>query len=161
MWQLTAGAILLASVLGFFGGKRWEEGAQALALEAQKAQYEKTLHDQKVTADKEGMSHAETIDTLNLQLRNVDKKLAASTTGRACLSARAVGLLNAINVPRADVGASAAQPANAPEAAASDPLFATDRDIADAIAVCRTEYTKLADQLNSILDIEDQRTSGK
>ncbi len=76
----------------------------------------------------------------------------SSLPGRACLDAGTVGVLNATGTSGADpVRAPALDPAGAPAA------VATDRDVAEHIATCRTRYGEIASQLSAILDIEDRR----
>ena len=54
----------------------------------------------------------------------------------------------------------AANPAGAPPAPAApaaDDGYASERDTAEHIAICRASYAAVSDQLNQILDIEDER----
>ena len=64
------------------------------------------------------------------------------------MPAGAVRLLNGTTAP---VPNASREPAGPPAAAA------TDRDIGDALATCRSGYQQLSDQLNAILDIEELR----
>lgn len=156
-------ALVIAFALGGAVAVRYEQGRAAVAenqelREAIKARDElqAQLDQQRRYEDEKGKLHAETTETLNTQLRDARSKLAALTTGRECLSARAVGVLNTAGLPAAPaVPAAASEPASAPEA------FATDRDVGDALGLCHTEYGRIADQLNMILDIEDTRARGK
>jgi len=144
MLYLKPAAALVALIVSFCAGVRWQQGADAIEL--QKAQ--DSLKQLSAEADEKGIEHAESLDKINTQLLNTQKALAQRTDGRRCLSAAAVRVLDS---PAAPVPVAASEPASAPEA------FATDRDVGEAIAVCRAGYEGLADQLNKILDIEDAR----
>lgn len=112
---------------------------------------------------KQGEQHALTVDHLNANLNAAHRQLAELTTGRRCLSAAAVRVLNRTG----RVPAAAAGTAGAPEAAeepADDGFgepFATDLDAATALAECRTQYGVVTDQLNRIIDIELERTKSQ
>ena len=145
IWLALMGLTL---VLGGALGMRWERGEQAIAHQELKDK----LREQAEREDKKGVEHAETLEKLNRQLGDARRAVYGLTAGRDCLSARAVGVLNGIGLPA--TGAATSEPARAPEAAA------TDRDVGDALAICRAEHEKLAGQLNDILDIEERRTRG-
>lgn len=142
---LLAGLTLAVAALSFAAGIRWEEGASAIALKAVREEARKAAE----KADKGGIEHAETVDRLNRQLNTTRGQLHALTTGRICLDAPAVRLLNAIG----GVPAAASQPTGEAHA------FASDRDVGNALADCRAEHAKLSSQLNKILDIEDERAA--
>jgi len=92
--------------------------------------------------------HAGALSKLSTQLGDARAHIA-NLSGRPCLSAGTVGVLNAIGADSG--GTPASQPAGAPEA------VATDRDVSTAIAICRNWYGEVSSQLNQILDIEDRR----
>jgi hypothetical protein len=100
--------------------------------------------------------HAEQVATLNGKLGAAYAKIA-QLSGRACLDAGTVSVLNSTGV--LDGGTAPSEPASAPASASSGSglRYSTDRDVAGYIALCRTRYAEVADQLNRILDIEDQR----
>lgn len=52
------------------------------------------------------------------------------------------------------IAAAAAPATPAPDDAAG---YASERDTAEHIAICRASYAAVSDQLNQILDIEDER----
>lgn len=137
-------AVALALAIGsFVAGIEWQQGREAIALKAAQA-------DLKVAQDAAGviaLAHAENTAVMNRQLGNARVQLRDLTNGRDCLSAAAVGLLNG----PAAVSDAAGQPARQASAAA------TDRDVGDALAICRFAHRQLSDQLNKILDIEDTR----
>ncbi len=140
--SLAAAVIGLA--LGGWFGIEWQQGREALAREDMQAELDRLT----AQGNDIALIHANNTAALSAQLGNTRAKLNSLTTGRDCLSADAVRLLN--SAP-AGVPAAAPEPASAPAAAA------TDRDVGDALAICRGEYSKLAGQMNAILDIEDAR----
>ncbi len=144
--NLTAAlaALGLALVAGCWLGIEWEQGRAALALKEARVELDAQTRDMNEIA----LKHAELSAKINRQLGDARVRLRDLTTGRDCLSADAVRMLNTNgrDVPAAPAGA-----ASAPTAAA------TDRDVGDALAICRSGYGQLSDQLNSILDIEDTK----
>ena len=145
MPYLIVAAVLAAIMTSFQVGVRWQQGLDAQEREKAQKQIERLVKN----ADEKGIEHAEKVDQLNAQLLSTQNALTRLTDGRKCLSADAVRLLNRTSA--ADVSAAPSQPASAPEA------FATDRDVGAALNLCRIEYDKLADQMNAVLDIEDNR----
>lgn len=143
----TLYAILISSAvslaLGAWGGIEWRLGREAIALKEARAELKK-LSD---TANEIALTYAGNTARLDRKLGDARVRLRDLTTGRDCLSADAVRLLNA----GAGVPAATAEPTGTPGAAA------TDRDVGDALALCRSEHAKLAAQLNAILDIEDRK----
>ncbi len=75
----------------------------------------------------------------------------ATLSGRPCLNARTVGVLNNAIAGNQPGRAAAGEPAGSPEA------FASDRDVGAFIAACTAQYGEVSSQLNQILDIEDKR----
>lgn len=149
--------IALAIFLGgFAGGIKWHVGIVAARDLAAAQARESDAKQQRKFNDLQGGRHAGALAKLSNQLGDARAQIA-KLSGRACLDAGTVGLLNATGV--VDSRATAGQPASAPAAAAAraDDRTATDVDVAGYIALCRTEYAKVADQLNKILDIEDRR----
>lgn len=137
-------------------GIKWHVGIVAARdLEAQQAR-ETDARQQRQFGDQAAGKHAGTVATLNNQLGNAREKIL-QLSGRACLDAGTVGVLNATGV--IDGAAAAGQPADpgAAAAAGADVRFATDGDTAGYIALCRTRYAEVGDRLNNILDIEDRR----
>ena len=128
----------------FYAGIEWQQGRDALALKDAQAEMEKAQAAANVVA----LAYAENTAVLSRQLGNARVKLRDLTSGRDCLSAAAVSVLNG---PTPGVPAAAGEPASAADA------FATDRDVGDALVTCRSGYQQLSNQLNAILDIEDTR----
>lgn len=147
---LLVAALSSAAAFGLGGwvGVRWERGEQAIAAEAAKERSDALIANQDAIAIAAGAA----MTTLSNQLGDARVRLNKLTNGRDCLQPDAVRLLNAAGA--APVPAAASRAASAPDA------FATDRDVGDALAICRSRYGQLAEQLNAILDIEEQRTSG-
>jgi len=115
------------------------------------------------TADTAAVEHAEVLDTLKKQLGGAHAQIALLSR-RQCLDAGTVRMLNDIGAPDSgadDVRAAAgdsARAAPAPSPAAHDAAgYASERDVAEGLVVCRTGYKALSSQLHSILDIEDAR----
>lgn len=150
-------AIALAVFLaGGMGGIKWQLGVQARAqLVAQQALETDKKFQNKIN-DQASAAQAATLAGINKNLGNAREHIA-KLSGRQCLGAGTVRLLNALG---AEPGAAAArQPAGAPGAVAAggDDRFATEADTARAIAICRSTYAAVSGQLNQILDIEDKR----
>ena len=147
-WALQLVLALAIFAAGGAAGIKWHAG-----IDAQRALAEKDLRDsdarqQRQFSDLAAGKHAGTVATLSTQLGNAREKIA-TLSGRACLDAGTVGMLNAIGGQ--PVRAAARDAASAPEG------VATDRDVSTAIADCRAGYAQVADQVNQILDIEERR----
>lgn len=150
---VAAVAIFLA---GSAAGIKWHAGQDAIAAQAAAKAREKDIDDQRKAGDKAAFRQADRLATINNQLGDARGKIAR-LSGRECLSADTVGLLNSIGAD--PVRTTASEPAGMPAAAAADQglRFATDSDTADAIAICRAKYTGVSGQLNEILDLEERR----
>ncbi|MBK0115901.1 MULTISPECIES: hypothetical protein [unclassified Delftia] len=119
---------------------------------------------ERATADKAAGEHAKTLETLNNQLGGAHAQIALLSR-RQCLDAHTVRMLNDIGaaVPHADdmravAGDSASEAPTSSPAAHDAAGYASERDVAESLAVCRASYYELESQLNKILDIEDART---
>lgn len=154
---------LLLAALGLFGaglaiGIKWQRGVQALAdVEATDVRATDGKRQIRVM-DTASTTQVATLANLNNQLGNAREKIAL-LSGRECLDAATVGVLNAIGGQ--PVPAAASEPAGeTATAAAGDGIrYATERDAAGYIALCRARYAEVAGQLNAILDVEDARSS--
>lgn len=148
--KLAIAAALFLVGLGI--GVKWEQGVQARAELAAEQARESDAVLQRKFSDQVAGQHAAEIATITNKLGAAHEKIA-QLSGRQCLDAGTVGVLNAIGgdpVPTAAVN-----PDSAPAAAA------TDQDVGEAIATCRAQYATVSDQLNKILDIEAQRQNGR
>lgn len=152
-----------------FTGQAWQAryDREALSrLEAQRladkaADFKRQA--ERATADKAAGGHAKTLETLHNQLGGAHAQIALLSSHQ-CLDAGTVRMLNDIGAPGAaadDVRAAAGDSARAaptPSPAAHDAAgYASERDVAEGLVVCRTGYEALSSQLHSILDIEDAR----
>lgn len=150
--------LLVAFAAGGAVGIKWELGVQA---RADVAAADARMADAKVqfrTADKAAGKQANTLAKINNQLGDAREKIA-NLSGRECLSGDTVRVLNTIGSE--PVPAAASDPASAAAAAAAGTgirSFATERDTAGYIALCRARYAEVAGQLDQILDVEDART---
>lgn len=151
---------------GVATGVELHAGRDALAARAAEVQREKDAAQQREAADKAAFRHADRLATVNNQLGEAREKIS-TLSDRRCLGAGTVRMLDAIGSvqARADAG----DPANPPEAVATNAperadtgtgflveRFATERDVAGTIAVCRASYAAVSDQLNQYLDREDR-----
>lgn len=169
LYSYVATAILTAA-LAFAGAWRlqeWRWGAkEAARLDAERI--ERDEQDRQAEADRDfnqtraGL-HAAALAGLNTQLGDARAHIATLSATRACLGAGTVGLLNGIGKPsglalRAPAGQldGAAATAAGPEIDAP-PGYASERDTAEHIAVCRARYAEVADRLDKIIDIEERR----
>ena len=122
---------------------------------------------QRQFADAAAGRHAATVATLSNQLGDARARIAKLSATRQCLDADTVRMLNSLGAAPGGIGlrTPASQPAGTPQAtaapqsdeAAPDPSYASERDTAEWIAICRTQHDELASQINKILDIEDHR----
>ncbi|WP_280189058.1 hypothetical protein [Delftia sp. PS-11] len=119
------------------------------------------------TAGTAAGKHAAALDTLNKKLGGAHAQIALLSR-RQCLDAGTVRMLNGIGAAASgadDVRAAAGDSSSAaptPSPAAHDAAgYASERDVAEALAVCRAGYGSLASQVNQILDVEDAREQGE
>lgn len=155
-WAIQAVIAVLIFVAGGAGGIKWQLGVQARADIAAEYARQSDAIQQRKFGDKAATTHAATLAAINNKLGNAREQIA-KLSGRECLDAGTVGVLNAIGDQ--PVRAAAGEPAGAPGAAASGSglRFATDRDTASAISICRARFAEVTSQVNQILDIEDRR----
>ncbi len=164
-------AALVAGALAFGAGWqvqawRWaaadgERAAQDLI--AQQAR-ETDARQQRHFADQAAARHAAALATVQTQLGDARAHIAR-LSDRPCLSAGTARMLNNIGASGLGVRTPATNPASAPPAPAApapaapapDDAYASERDTAEHIAICRASYAAVSDQLNQILDIEDER----
>lgn len=111
--------------------------------------------------DAKAMTHTQTIRKLSTQLGDA-RATIAKLESRDCLDPGTVGVLNSIGMPTN--GATTSQPQGQAGTAASNKgdglvglRYSTNKDLADALAICRAGHEALSSQLNQILDIEDRR----
>lgn len=168
-WRLL-GALVLAGGLfgaGVWTGDAWRQGRAAVAAQAAQRDAAQARRSLVRFADGRATQHAATVRSINHQLEAAYARIA-QLRGRDCLDPGTVGVLNAVG--GADVRTAASEPDAAAAAAAANRgdgvagvglRHSTDRDLAKSIAVCRSRYAEVSDQLNGILDIEEHRQQGR
>lgn len=157
-WLLLGATLALAGTFaaGTWTGIEWEQGAQAKRdIEAREVR-EADARQQRLLNDRQAGAHAQAVARLKDQLGDAREKLA-TLSGRACLDRDTVGVLNATGVLQRGAAAGEPAPAATAAAAGADDRAASERDVANYIALCRTRYAEVAEQLHRILDIEDRR----
>jgi hypothetical protein len=156
--RLVALLLVVAAVfsVGLGTGIKWQRGVQAqadvAAADARAADAKRQIR----ALDTASSAQAATLSKLNNQLGDARAQIAL-LSGRECFSADTVGVLNTIGGE--PVPTPASQPASETAAPASGTgiRFATERDAAGYIALCRARYAEVAAQLNAILDVEEAR----
>ena len=153
--QLAIALVIFAA--GGAGGIKWQLGVQARAeLAAAEVRASEAKRQIKVI-DRAAGEHVTALAKINTKLGDAREKIAL-LSGRECLDADTVGVLNAIGGE--PVPAAASEPAGPPATIATGGgiRFATERDTAGAIAFCRARYAEVSGQTNQILDIEAARS---
>ena len=155
-WAVQLVLALAVFAAGGATGIKWQVGVQARAALAAADAHADDARMQIKAGNLAAENHAAALAAINNKLGNAREKIAL-LSGRECLDARTVGMLN--DIGREPVPAAPGEPASAPEtlAAGGNIRFATERDTASAIAVCRASYAEVSSQVNQILDIEDER----
>jgi len=154
-WAAQAVIAALIFMAGGAGGIKWQLGVQAREqLAAADVRASEAAKQIKVI-DKAATAHVTALANINNKLGDAREKIALS--GRECLDAGTVGVLNAIGDESMPAPAGIAEGAPAAVAAGSGLRFATERDAASALAICRARYVEVSGQVNQILDIEDAR----
>ncbi|MEC5213334.1 hypothetical protein RCH06_001880 [Polaromonas sp. CG_9.5] len=147
-WALQLVLALVIFTAGGAAGIKYHVGIDAKRELVAKELRESDSRQRRKFSDQAADSHASAVATLSNQLGDAREKIA-KLSGRACLDAGTVGMLNAIgSQPVRAVASDVASPAQA---------AASDRDVSRAIADCRASYGAVADQVNQILDIEERR----
>jgi hypothetical protein len=155
-WAAKLAILLIAFSIGGAGGIKWQLGVQARATLAAADIAKSDAKQQQHLGDQAATNHAAALVAINQKLGD-QRAYIAKLSGRDCLGAGTVGLLNGAGGE--PVPAAASDPARAATAAATGAglRFATEHDVAAAIAICRAGYAGLSSQLNQILDIEEAR----
>ena len=155
-WAMQAAIAAVIFAAGGASGIKWQLGVQARATLAAADVRASDARRQIKAIDKAAVAHVTALATINNQLGDAREKIA-SLSGRECLDADTVGVLNAIGADPVPAAASELTRAPAAPAAGAGLRFATERDAAGAIAICRARYAEVASQINQILDIEAGR----
>ena len=162
MWAYVLALLVGAggAAWGTWQVQEWRWTANTAAQrEAEHQARESDARQQRRFADQAAGAHARTVATLNNRLGDARAQIAL-LSDRQCLDAGTVRMLNNIGASGLGVRTPAANPASAPPAPAApaaDDAYASERDTAEHIAICRASYAAVSDQLNQILDIEDER----
>lgn len=174
LYTYAATAVLAAALAGAgtWRLQEWRWGAkETQRLEAERIEAEARQSDarqQRKFNDTASGRHAAALATLNGKLGDARAQIATLSADRQCLDARTVGMLNDLGTAgslglRATAGqldgaAAAAATAQADSAAGAG--YASERDTAEWIAICKAQHDALASQVNAILDIEQRRQQG-
>lgn len=174
IWTYVATGIVATALAsaGTWRVQEWRWGAkEAQRLDAERVADEARQTDakqQRQFNDTASGRHAATVASLATKLGDARAQIATLSTSRQCLDARTVGMLNSLGTASSlGLRTPASQPAGAAAAIAAPeadhtptPGYASERDTAEWIAICRTQHDALASQVNEILDIEDRRQQG-
>ncbi len=155
-WPSKILIIVAALLAGFAAGNKYQHGVQAQRDIAARDLADSDRLQQRKFADRAAGQQATTVAVISNQLGDAREKIAL-LSGRQCLDAGTVSMLNAIGTEPGRAAAS--EPADQAQATAAGGgfRFSTERDAASAIATCRAYYGEVSGQLNKILDIEDRR----
>lgn len=167
-----AAAALLGAAIAATGAwqvQAWRWGAadadRMRAEQTAAAARESDARQQRRFNDQAAGAHARTVAALNTQLGGARAQIAI-LSDRQCLDAGTVRMLNGIGASGLGVRAPSGEPAGAAAAAAGPAAdgapagYASERDTAGHIALCRARYAEVSGQLNKILDIEEARGQG-
>jgi len=168
MWAYVLALLVGAggAAWGTWQVQEWRWTANTAAQrEAEHQARDSDARQQRRFADQAAGVHARTVATLNTKLGDARAQIAL-LSDRQCLDAGTVRLLNGIGASGLGVrspsgesaGAAAAAAGLAADGAATG--YASERDTAGHIALCRARYAEVSGQLNQILDIEDARGQG-
>ncbi len=170
LWTYVAAGLAAAALAsaGTWHVQEWRYGAkEAQRLEAERVAEEARQSDakqQRQFNDTASGRHAAKVATLNTQLGDARAQIATLSADRQCLDARTVGMLNNLGTASSlGLRTPAGEPARTADATAAhtpNTGYASERDTADWIALCKVRYGAVADQLNEILDIEERRQQG-
>lgn len=144
-------------VAGAAGGVKYQQGVYARAELAAQAARLADREMQRELGSVKALAHAKDLQIIQTQLGAAHAHIA-KLSGRACLDADTVRVLNAIGAQ--PVRTAAVNPDGTPATPAANPdqrQYATDADTATALATCRSRYAEVSGQLNKILDIEAGR----
>lgn len=174
LYTYAATALVAAAIAatGAWRVQEWRWGAkeaQRMEVERQAEEARQTdARQQRQFNDTASGRHAATVATLTNKLGDARAQIATLSGDRQCLDARTVGMLNNLGAaPSLGLRTPASEPAGA--AAATAPAqadgapftgYASERDTAEWIAICKTRHDELASQVNQILDIEERRQVG-
>ncbi len=174
LWTYVATGLVAAALAstGTWRLQEWRWGAkEAQRLAAERVADEARQSDakqQRQFNDTASGRHAAAVANLSNKLGDARAQIATLSTSSQCLDARTVGMLNNLGTTGglglrtpASQSAGAAAAVAAPETDHTPTTgYASERDTAEWIAICKTRHDELANQVNEILDIEDRRQAG-
>ncbi|CAN7520682.1 hypothetical protein LJR074_003659 [Acidovorax sp. LjRoot74] len=174
LYTYAATALVAAAIAatGAWRVQEWRWGAkeaQRMEIERQAEEARQTdARQQRQFNDTASGRHAATVATLSNKLGDARAQIATLSADRQCLDARTVGMLNNLGTSSSlGLRSPASEPAGAAAAVAASETdhtptsgYASERDTAEWIAICRTRHDELASQVNKILDIEERRQQG-
>lgn len=143
-------------VAGAAGGIKWHAGQDAIAAQAAADLRRSDELQQRKFADQAAGSHAQALAKINNQLGTAREKISL-LSDRQCLDAGTVGMLNDIGSEPVRATSGQSEGTAAASASGSGLRFATERDTANAIAICRSRYAEAVSLVDRIMDIEDRR----
>lgn len=155
-YTYLAALIMWGASLAGVGIWQHKEGAQGEIVKQQAKDLESTnlrASDdlmQRKARDMGEANHLAALDRTTKQLGAANAEIQ-NLSGRPCLGSNVVRVLNDIGSSGESVPTTTTVPEGATQA------FATDRDLANSIAICRSSYAAVSDQINQILDIEEKR----
>ena len=155
-WAVKLVLVLAIFAAGAAFGIQWQLGVQARADVLTEQVRALDGEKQRLAGDAAAINHAAALSAINQKLGD-QRAYISKLSERECFSARTVGVLNGAGGESVPAAASDAASEAATAATGTGIRFATERDAAGAIAVCRAGYAGLSSQLNRILDIEDVR----
>lgn len=174
LWTYVGTGLVAAALAagGTWRVQEWRWGEkEAERLKAERVADEARQSDakqQRQFNDTASGRHAATVATLSNKLGDARAQIATLSADRQCLDARTVGMLNNLGTASAlGLRTPASQPAGTAAAVAAPETdrtpttgYASERDTAEWIAICKTQHDALASQVNQILDIEERRQQG-
>lgn len=155
-WDIKLAIALVVFLAGLASGVKIHAGLVAQRDLAAVNKQQSTARLQRQGSDGDGLAHALAVEKISTQLGAAREQIA-QLSGRQCLDAGTVSMLN--NIGADPVRTATGEPESAPAAASSGGglRFATDRDVARGLAICRAEYAKAKDLVDQIQDIEERR----
>lgn len=156
-YKILAVALLLGGVFsaGAYAGYKLEhtrgQAAELASQQAAEAQYKAAVQRGDELSGRLAAAQSA------IQVRTVEriKYVPQVTSGRECLSAAAVGVLDG-SAPGLKLSQAAGEPVAADAAASA----ASDRDVADWVAGAEDQYEQCAARLNSLVTFEQGKDDG-
>jgi len=146
--------VLIIFAAGGAVGIKWQLGVQARADVATAEARASDAKQQRSFEDKAATTHAAALAAINQKLGDA-RAYITKLSSRECLSAGTVSMLNGTGDKPVPAAAGEPESSTTTVAAGGGLRFATERDVAGAIATCRARYAEVSSQVNQILDIED------